>query len=457
MAEVNGDEATPDRAPLSADQQVRCRFDEGPTRGSLGPRQIVAHGWRIAGSVDSATLRDALRDVVERHEVFRTSIRRAGTDPHQLVHPPTTPELEEYELADQDGRSRDEVAQEFLNRVEAGRCQVDRLPLLHAALGRFDDEDSVLVLYARHTAGGGWSMRAVVRDLARFYAARRGLREPDLPDMVRYREFTARQQGELDREFAAAAREYWRTKLDGASFVPLPTDRTRTDAVGGYSVYRFRIDHGVTSAVRLLAKRMRSSPFVVLFAAFNLMVHQHTGVTDMVLPTITSGRTDPRPFETVGPFANIVPLRTNLAACRTFRNVVTHTQAAYLEALCHEVPFGVVVGQAPHVVAPFADLDLAVHALTVSQSPVGTDGVPIGDLRITALCGRLRSDPGTSDIPDHVLWALDVHPEGDIIGSIRFNSNDVDEATLVDMADGYTALLRFAVAAPDDPIDDLLQ
>jgi hypothetical protein len=257
-------------------------------------------------------------------------------------------------------------------------------------------------------------------------------------------------QGAFGPRQIVAAREYWRTTLDCAAFVPLPTDRTRTGAVGGYSVYRFRIDHDVTSAVQLLAKRLRGSPFMVLFAAFSLLVHQHTGATDMVLPTITSGPTDPRSVEPVGPFVNLVPLRTNLAGCPTFGDVVTRTREACLQALSHEVPFGVVVGQAPHLVAPFADRDMAVHALEVV-------GFPVGDVRGAEPRTRPLSDPDTSGIPGGVLWSLDLDPEGDIIGSIRFDGNDIDEATLVGLADDYLALLRFAVAAPDDPIDDLLQ
>lgn len=452
MVDVSIPETTTDRIPLSANQQFMCSFDKGPDQGAFGPRQIVAYGWRIGGPVDSAALRGALLDVVTRHETLRTSIERAAEPPYQLVHPPRTPELVEYELADTGGRSRDEVAHEFLNRIEAGRCPVDELPLLRAALGRFDDEDSVLVLYAHHTASDGWSLQVIIRDLSRYYAARRGFGPPELPDVVRYQEYTDWQREQLAGGFAAAAREYWRGKLAGGKFVPLPTDRTSTDAIGVYSVYRFRIDHDITSAVQLLAKRLRSSPFMVLFAAFNLMVHRLTGVTDMVLPTITSGRADPRFHETVGPFFNLVPLRTDLSGCRTFQDVITRTRATCLEAYAYELPFGEVVSQAPQVVEPFADPDVAVHALECFQFPVGADGSHVGDVTIAEMRRRLLSDPDTSDIPDGVLWALDIHPEGDMIGSIRFNSNDVDEAPLVEMADGYIALLRGALAAPLDEL-----
>lgn len=144
----------------------------GGGRAEFGARQTVACGWRITGTVDSTALRNALHDVVA---------------PHESVHSLATPEFVECRLTDPGQGSRDTVAHEFLNRSEAGRCPADEQPSLRAALGRFDDQDSVLVLHADHTVSDGWSLQIIIRYLARCY---------------------------------------WPDSLAGASFVPLPTDRT---------------------------------------------------------------------------------------------------------------------------------------------------------------------------------------------------------------------------------------
>jgi len=97
-----------------------------------------------------------------------------------------------------------------------------------------------------------------------------------------------------------------------------------------------------------------------------------------------------------------------------------------------------------------------LHAFEVFQFPAGVDGGLTGDIRISEMRRRLVSDPDTCDIPDGVLWALDIHPEGDIVGSAKFNSNDLDEATLSEMLTDYVALLRKALDAVDAPINTLL-
>ena len=450
---MSGSETTPRGAPLTTNQEFLCMFDKGPDQGVFGPRHIVACGWRITGKVDSDALRDALHDVVVRHEALRTTIARDVEPPYQLVHPPATPELAEYELTGSDPDARETAAHEFVNRIEAGRCPVDEQPLLRAALGRFDDEDAVLVLYAHHTVSDGWSLQILIRDLAQFYAARRGFGEPDLPDMAQYGEYAVWQQEYLASAPVAEARAYWRDKLAGASFVPLATDRTRTDATGQYSVHRFLIDRETTAATHLVAKQLRCSPFMVLFAAFTLLAHRTTGATDLTLPTITSGRNNPTFNETVGPLFNFMPLRTDVSDCRDFKDLVTKIRGTCLEMYSYEIPFGEIVAEAPQVVAPFADLDCAVQAFQCFQFPVGTDGTPVGDLKIAEMRRRLLSDPNTSDIPDGVVWALDIDPDGDIICSIRFNSNDFDEATLVELATGYVDLLRTVTTDVTTPLD----
>lgn len=445
-------ETTPSGIPLSTNQQFLVMFDKGPDQGVFGPRHIMAAGWRISGAIDSTALRAALHDVVVRHESLRTTIVRDVEPPHQVVVPAATPVLEEVRLDDPGPDARDDAAHEFLNRIEAGRCPYDEQPLFRAALGRFDDEDSVLVLYAHHMASDGWSLQIMIRDLAQFYAARRGFGEPDLPDMVQYPEYAVRQQEYLASETVVDAREYWQGQLAGASLVLMPTDRPRSDAIGVYGVHRFLIDREVTSAVQLAAKQLRCSPFMVLFATYTLLMHKITGATDVTLPTLTSGRNNPEFTETIGPVFNFQPLRTDLSGCRTFRDLLVKTRATCLEMYSYELPFSEVVAAAPALMAPLADPGKTVQAFQCFQFPAGVDSTPVGDIRITEMRRRVLSDSRSADIPDGVVWALDILPEGEIVCGVKFNHNEFDQATMVGNAALYLDLLRAALADVDAPL-----
>lgn len=173
-----GAETAPEQGfPMSLNQEFLCAFDKGDIVGTFGHRHILVDGWRIAGQVDVGALQGAINDVVVRHEILRTLVSRDPAGSRQLVYPPSPVKLEIRQLKETPGRSRESCVEGLLSEAESGTLSARSLPLLQAILGKFDDRDSVLVLVAHHCASDPWSMQLIMRDLAAYYAARRGLRE----------------------------------------------------------------------------------------------------------------------------------------------------------------------------------------------------------------------------------------------------------------------------------------
>src|SRR5271156_5200797 len=140
------------RYPLSANLKILCMFDKGDEQGALGPRHLMITGWRVTGQVSEDRLSAALDAVVARHEMLRTTLARGGADQYQEVQPPAPAEVEVIDLPADTGRSRDELAEEFVNQVEGTSLRFSTLPHIRAVLGRFDLADAVLVLVAHHAA-----------------------------------------------------------------------------------------------------------------------------------------------------------------------------------------------------------------------------------------------------------------------------------------------------------------
>jgi hypothetical protein len=439
------------RRPLSANEEFFCGFDRGDDFGVFGPRGIVVAGWRVRGQLDLTTLRFALDDVVARHEGVRTTIVRDQDVRHAVIYPPSPVELTVLDLAPgADEADRERRANEFLDRVDRdSRCDVTRMPLLQATLGRFDDDDAVLALVTHHTVGDAWSVNLLMRDVAVCYATRRGLPAPELPEVRQYGEYASWQRQAHHQQSAAIARDYWRAKLAGGRFLTLPTDRPRQDVPPVYSVYRFLFDRELTSATTLLARSMHSSPFMVLYACFNLFLHRRTGVTDIVAPIITSGRTEPEFEQTVGPFFNLLPIRTDLSGCLTFADLVNQTRAALLEAYSYELPFSEIVALAePELMEPIISRNGVTTGFEILQYPEAPEGEPVGDLRYTGLRRNLQPSTDTSEIPDGNLWGFDLDPTGDLVGVAKFNSLEFDGPTVIEMIEEYRELLRGSLESP---------
>lgn len=440
---------------LSANEKFMASMDRGDDFGVFGVRAIVMGGWRMRGPLDVTAVQRALDDVVARHEVLRTATVRDDGEPYACVHPPCQAKLTVVELSPEgDEADREHRAHVFLNEID-DRSSVDpaRMPLLHATLARFDDEDAVLALVTHHTVSDGWSIHLVMRDFAHFYAKRRGLPAPELPELRQYGEYASWQEQAQETESAAVARQYWKEKLAGGYFLTIPTDRPRRYVPPVYAVYRFVYDKELVSATTSLAKSLRSSPFMVLFACFALFLHRRTGVNDIVSAIFTSGRNEPEFEQTVGPLFNMLPVRIDLSGCESFAELVHRARATLLEAYTYELPFSELAEQAePELMAPINNMSGVVTGFETFQYPQELEAQVIGDVRYTGLTRRLISSDDTSEIPDGKLWDFALDPSGDMVGAVRFNSLEFDKATVVAMIDEHRELLRASLKSPNSAL-----
>lgn len=430
-----------DRIPLSHQQEFLSMVDHGDDSGPFGPRYTIVGGWRIFGDICLDTLQAALDDVVVRHESLRTVIVRDNGDPYQSVLPPSSPVLEVRDLVVPEGSEREIVAEELLNEIEAGEFAIQSTPLIRALVGRFDPDDSMLVLVAHHTACDGWSIHRLMRDIAVIYAARREGTEPVLPEARQYREYVQWQRDNEDGPAMAAARAYWREQLGDAQVVPIKTDIQRADGDFTTAWHRFLLTPDLTAAVEFLAAETRSSPYMVLLAAYLVYLRDTTGQTDLVVPTFTPGRNPSWAEDTVGSFYNFVPLRTDITGCEDLREVISRVRTTCLNAYANEIPFSQLLEEVPDVMSAALEANAACCVFQVTQSPYMLQGQPIGDLLFTAIRQRLVSAPVGSQIPDGALFGLEFDAEGAINGSIGYTSNLFESKTIEEMVAGFQNVL----------------
>jgi hypothetical protein len=439
------------RIPLTFAQEFMCMFDKGDDEGPFGPRYHVVYGWRLGGPVDIEVLRGALDDVVARHEILRTVVVRGADDRYQEVRPPSPTELIVRDLTGTEPAGRDRRVEELLIEIEAAEYSFLRPPMLRAVFGRFDDQDSVLALIAQHTAVDGWSMQLIIKEIAECYAARREDRAPDLPEFRQYQEYAAWERTSTTEATLNRARAYWREKLAGARLTPTRSDFSRSaNLPKNSSVERFLVDPDLTAATLELARSTRSSPFMVLLAAYNVLLAELAESTDNTVTTMMSGRGQARFDRTIGSFFNFIPLRTEIDGCNSFREVVERTRKTCIRAFSHAIPFATVMADAPELAGAFFAEESQVFAFQVFQFPFVMAAQQVGELEYSEIRRRLLPAEVSTDIADGGLWTLDIDPAGgEMIGQLQFNSNRFDASTIRGMVSRFLQVLKQSVSTPD--------
>jgi non-ribosomal peptide synthetase component F len=289
-------------------------------------------------------------------------------------------------------------------------------------------------------------MQIIMRDVANHYAAAAGFDVPELPEVAQYAEFAHLQQDLVAED---VDREYWRETLDGAQLLALPTDWPRSAGLPkASSWHRFTLSPEITASVLTLARKTRSTPFIVLLAAYSVTVQRAYGRDDVTVPTFSPGRGPQRFQESVGSFYNLLPLRVRLSGSASFREVVLRARAACLGAYKHELLFGQVVQDSPALAAPMAEDDLAAFVFQVERTLFSAAGSTVGDLTFTEI-RRSVSSPVGGDIPDGALWTLSLEAGGDTVGTLAVNSNRYDSVTAAAMVLDFQRTVTALVADPD--------
>ncbi|SKG78382.1 Putative peptide synthetase MbtE [Mycobacteroides abscessus subsp. bolletii] len=284
----------------------------------------VAH--RMRGALDQTRLRDAVAAVIRRHDVLRTvyGVDSAG-EPYQLF-------VEEFEvpwtavdLTDLTGDAQDRQVRALADS-EFGRpfdLAADRP--LRVTLLRLGAEDFVVLLVVHHICWDDNSWEVFFAELSEYYHGR-----PIQGDAPQFMVVSAATEPSSEADLG-----YWRQAL-----TPLPDPLELPGAASTYSsraARRLAVPMPAETAARIeeFAREHSATPFMVLLAAFGVLVHRYTGSRDFVTAIPVAERKS-NAEKAIGYFGNTLLLRTAVNPDDSFASHVAAVREVCLDAFGHQ-------------------------------------------------------------------------------------------------------------------------
>ncbi len=284
----------------------------------------------LKGRLDPRALEASLGTLVARHESLRTTFR-ASTDgvAEQVVHAELMPDVRHVDLRSLPAKERAAQAQVDAGRMAGEAFDLAEGPLLRVGLIRLAEEEQVLVLVMHHIVADGWSMQILVEEFGQLYQAHAAGRAPALAaPSLRYADYAAWQRNWLDAGERDRQLGYWKTQLGGAHpLLQLPGDHPRP-AQGPYRVARHRaaLPSALVRDLRRCATSHKATPFMLLMAAFQGLLHRYSGQTDIRLGVPIANRDRPEVAGVVGLFVNTQVLRNTLTGHTTLAQVLAQAR-----------------------------------------------------------------------------------------------------------------------------------
>lgn len=418
---------------------------------SPGPSfAVVPLALRLAGPLDVSSLREALRAVVRRHEVLRTTFRQREGRLWQEVAEEGAAAWEEVDLAGIPQEEQNAQLRQLADGLTRRPFDLERGPPFRAMVARIGEREHVLLLALHHIVCDGWSLEVLLRELAALYeAARHGkpLRLPPLP--VNYVDFVHWQRRRLSGERLQSGLDYWKRRLAGAPKVlEIPTDRPRS-ASGGFdgAVGTREISQDLYHGMESVARQRGCTPFMVFLAAFDAILSRYTGSDDLCVGTPVANRVRPELEPLVGCFVNTVVLRCNVSGDPSFEDLLFRVRGSVVQDFVHaEVPFEKLV-ESLDPVRQAGRLPL-VQVMFIFQAPLADLG---------AMDGVLLKEV---NVDYRGLAAFDltliVEPRGSGAAvTLAYNWARVEESTIRRMLDSLVVVLEAAVADPTVRLSDL--
>ncbi|ONI86891.1 hypothetical protein ALI144C_09525, partial [Actinosynnema sp. ALI-1.44] len=392
----------------------------------------------LHGPLNTTALHNAITTTIQRHETLRTTLHQH----HQTIHSDAEFALSHIDLTDEP--EQDRRLSDLLNQQAELPFDLAEGPLFRALLVRLGDDHHALIVSMHHAISDGWSLDILLREISTHYL---GTTAALPPLQIGYADFAAWQRdrfadGSLDPQIA-----YWTTQLAGAVPLELPTDfpRPPRQTFNG-AACPVRIGADLAGRVEDIARAEGVTVFMVLLAAYQVLLARMSGQDDIAVGSPVTGRQHPDVANLIGFFVNTLVLRTDLSGDPTFAELLHRVRRTCLAGYAHQdAPFEKVVEQ----LQPDRDLSRSplFQAMLVHQdNPLGTldiDGV---------VSSPLWPDQRTSQFD----LTLRLEPTADGLGGELVHNTDLFTAdTAQRFADRFRTLLSALTSAPDQRIHDV--
>lgn len=408
------------------------------------PLYNTCEAWRLIGPLQVDALKQALNDLLERQDALRTRILEAENG---LVQAPasTAFPVEEIDLASLPESLRGTECDRRLKDAMQRAFDLAVPPMARAVLLRLGEDEHVLLVVMHHIAADGWSRAIFRRELAQAYAARLHGHLPDwAPLHLQYSDYSEWQRCWLSGEVLEGQLGYWRERLRGLSPLDLPADRPRPACLSYRGdLQRLDLPADLVAALKALARQHNATLYMVLLAAFQVLLMRYSGQEDIAVGTPVAGRNRPELEDLIGFFVNTLVMRGDLGGNPRFVDLLARTRQHALDAYAHQdLPFEKLV----EALKPERDMSRnpLFQVMFVLQN------TPEAGLRLPGLeSERLPLHNGTAKF-DLSFSFTEAH--GVLHGHIEYSSDLFDPGRIQRLARHYRCLLEHLAAAPDTPV-----
>ncbi|HET9913457.1 MAG TPA: amino acid adenylation domain-containing protein [Anaerolineales bacterium] len=430
--------------PLSFSQQ-RLWFLDQLEPGNTAYNIPVA--IRLIGVLDPAALEQSLTEIIQRHESLRTTFSTVDDLPVQVINPPVQLALPVIDLQTFSAEGQGAEVQRLISNEALEPFDLARGPLIRTSLLKLKEEEYIFLVTMHHIVSDAWSIGVFIQELKVLYEAFSSGKTSPLPEMpIQYADFAQWQQELLQGEVLEQQLAYWKKQLaPPLPVLDLPTDhpRPKIQTFNG-AQQSSTLPESFSQRLRELSRQEGCTTFMVLLAAFNVLLARLTGQSDVIVGSPIAGRNREELENLIGFFINTVVLRTNLDGNPSFRELLKHVREVALEAYANQdIPFEKLLEE----LQPERDLSRTpIFQVFFNMLNFNVDSIDFSGLK-----GESVSRPDAESKFDLTFYISERDKQIQLV--FVYNTDLFSQERMAEMLSQYSHLLTQIVADPDRKIN----
>lgn len=397
---------------------------------------LLVYVGEFEGKVDTDLLKVTLDQMIERHEILRTTFNQEKRELFQRIHSDGGSYFESATL------TSEEAAFEWIQEKASEPIDLSKLPLFRFLLIKVSAKCYIYSFLVPHIIFDGWSFQVFFKEWEAFYQSKS---LPELP--LQYADYAAWQRECVKKEEMDKQLDYWVQKLkDAPELLEFPWDYQRPPACRFKGdVHFFRLEAPLATAILEKSKEMGVTLFEWLFSCFFMYLYRMTGKEEMVLGTPYANRGRGDLDQLVGYFVQMLMVYPDLTQEQTVAEFVSQIAREVAESYRHaEIPIEKIVNALnPSRHLSYNPLFQIAFSLEQVMPPPKLSGV------------KSTQIPWNTHAAMFDLYVtLSEDPEG-IKGYVNYSTDLFKAETIHRFVKNFQVLLKAACEDSNQPIDTL--
>ncbi|MCP4157118.1 MAG: amino acid adenylation domain-containing protein, partial [bacterium] len=308
--------------------------------------------YRLQGHLEIALVKKSLQQLVQRHDVLRTTFVREEDLPHPLQvvlkESPLDFLYEDLREKMTGPEEKETYIETFKEKDRQRYFDLYRDPLMRMAILQTGEKEYDITWSFHHILMDGWCIGILNSEFFEYYTANLLERPAQLQEATPFRTYVQW----LEARGKEQSANYWQAYLEAYETLATLPRYTQLDTGETLQMEHeyFNLDHEKTTALNTLAGRHRVTLNTVLSTIWGLILGRYNNTGDVVFGAVVSGR--PAEIENVenmvGLFINTIPVRVAFDTNTTFISLIQYQQQQATETEDHHYyPLAEIQAQTP--------------------------------------------------------------------------------------------------------------